>query len=46
MTWTRFVVATLLTSLLIGTGTPTSWAADTSPSDETARRRRYRRRGQ
>src|SRR6476660_7251266 len=34
MTWTRFVVATLLTSLLIGTGTPTSRAADTSPSDQ------------
>ena len=35
MTWTRFV-AVLLTSLLIGTGTPASWAADTSPADEPA----------
>jgi hypothetical protein len=34
MTWTRFVVATLLTSLLIGTGAPAIWAADTSPADE------------
>ena len=26
----------MLTSLLIGTGTPTSWGADTSPADEPA----------
>jgi hypothetical protein len=35
MTWTR-VVAALLTSLLIGTGTLESRASDTSPGDKPA----------